>query len=121
MPVRAEITGGEISDFKDFDALVDSDLPAAKVFLTDRGYDCDHIRNTITKRGGTPVIPGKANRKVPIPLDTIIYALRNQVERGFNKLKCSRSLATRYDITATSYLGFIQIIAARIWVKSLST
>ena len=121
MPVRAEITGGEASDFKGFDLLVDDDLPSAKVFLADRGYDSDHIRNMIMTRGGTPVIPGKANRKVPIPLDTITYALRNQVERCFNKLKCSRRLATRYDKTAASYLGFIQLIAARIWVRSLST
>lgn len=116
-----EITGGEVSDFKGFDVLVDNDFPAAKVFLADRGYDSDHIRQTITQRGGTPVIPSKANRKVLIPLDTITYALRNQVERCFNKLKCSRRLATRYDKTAASYLGFIQLIAARIWVRSLST
>lgn len=121
LPVRAEITGGEVSDFKGFDALVDADLPNAKVFLADRGYDSDHIRNTIAERGGTPVIPGKANRKIPIKVDAITYALRNQVERCFNKLKCSRRLATRYDKTAASYLGFIQMIAMRLWVRSLST
>ena len=61
--------------------LVDDDLPHAKVVLADRGYDSDHIRNVITSRGGTPVIMGKANRKVPILVDTITYALRNRVER----------------------------------------
>ena len=101
--------------------MVDNDLPNAKVFLADRGYDSDHIRNTIISRGGTPVIPGKANRKAPINVDAVTYALRNHVERCFNKLKCSRRLATRYDKTAASYLGFIQIAAARLWVRSLST
>lgn len=101
--------------------MVDNELPNAKVFLADRGYDSDHIRRTVVDRGGTPVIPGKANRKIPIPLDATTYALRNQVERCFNKLKCSRRLATRYDKTAASYLGFIQVIAARLWVRSLST
>jgi transposase len=110
-----------VSDYKGFDALVDSDLPNAKVVLADRGYDSDHIRNVIIKRGGTPVIPGKTNRKIPIPVDSITYALRNRFERCFNKLKCSRRFATRYDKTAASYLGFIHIIAARIWIKSLST
>ena len=57
------MTGGEVSDFKGFDALVDDDLPTARVFLADRGYDSDHIRKTINERGGTPVIPAKANRK----------------------------------------------------------
>ena len=121
MPVRAEITGGDGIDYKGFDELVDADLPNAKVFLADRGYDSDHIRNTIAKRGGTSVIPGKINRKVPIQVDAITYALRIRVERCFNKLKCSRRLATRYDKTAASYLGFIQIAAARLWVRSLST
>jgi transposase len=101
--------------------LVDTDLPKVKVFLADRGYDSDHIRSVIGQRGGTPVIPGKANRRVQISVDEITYALRNRAERCFNKLKCSRRLATRYDKTATSYLGFIQIVAARLWVRSLST
>jgi transposase len=30
-------------------------------------------------------------------------------------------MATRYDKTADSYLGFINIAAVRIWFKSLST
>ncbi|MGF1606504.1 MAG: transposase, partial [Rhodothalassiaceae bacterium] len=38
-------------------------------------------------------------------------------ERCFATLKCSRRLATRYDKTSESYLGFIQIAAARIWTK----
>ena len=121
LPVRAEISGGEVSDFKGFDALVDDDLPEARVFIADRGYDSDHIRSVIARRGGTPVIPGRANRKEPILVDGITYALRNRVERCFNKLKCSRRMATRYDKTADSYLGFIHIAAARIWVRSLST
>ena len=75
----------------------------------------------IGKRGGTAVIPGKSNRKQPILVDGITYALRNRIERCFNKLKCSRRLATRYDKTAASYLGFIHIAAVRLWGRSLST
>ena len=111
------MTGGEVSDFKGFDALVDDDLPTARVFLADRGYDSDHIRRTIAERGGTPVIPAKGNRKEPIPHDTVTYALRNRIERCFAKLKCSRRLATRYDKTSASYLGFIHIAAARLWTN----
>ena len=50
-----------------------------------------------------------------------IYALRNMVERCINKLKNARRLATRYDKTATSYLGFIEIVSARLWFRHLST
>jgi len=121
LAVRAEVTGGEASDFKGFDALVDDDLPTARVFLADRGCDSDHVRSTIADRGGTAVIPAKANRKQPIPHDTVTYASRNRIEQCFAKLKCSRRLATRYDKTSASYLGFIlgfiHIAAARLWTN----
>jgi len=101
--------------------LVCNDLPKAKVFLADRGYDSNHVRETVEKHGGTPVIPSRKNRKVNIKVDRITYALRNRVERCFNKLKYSRRLATRYDKTSLSYLGFIHINATRLWFKRLST
>ncbi len=50
-----------------------------------------------------------------------IYTLRNRVERCFNKLKNSRRLATRYDKTASSFLGFVDISCIRLWLRYLST
>ena len=41
--MKAEITGGEVSDYKGFDALHDDELPQAKVFIADKGYDSDGI------------------------------------------------------------------------------
>jgi len=32
-----------------------------------------------------------------VPFDAALYALRNTVERGFNRLKQWRGIATRYD------------------------
>lgn len=119
--MKAEISGGEVSDYKGFDFLQADPLPAPKVFIADRGYDSNHIRDAIAAGGETPVIPARANRKAPEPVDRITYALRNHVERCFNKMKCSRRLATRYDKTAASYLGFVQIAAARLWIRSSST
>jgi transposase len=43
--------------------------------------------------------------------------LRNLVERCFSKLKHSHRLATRYDKTADSYLGFILVASIRLWVR----
>ena len=42
---------------------------------------------------------------------------RCTVERCFNKLKNARRLATRYDKTADSYLGFIHIVSIRLWMN----
>ena len=44
LPVRAATSGGEVPDFKGFDAPVDEDLPEARVFIANRGYDSDPIR-----------------------------------------------------------------------------
>jgi transposase len=44
-------------------------------------------------RGGFAMIPTKRNRKVQIPVDPAIYALRHVFERCFNKIKNARRLA----------------------------
>ena len=62
----------------------------------------------------------KRNRLVQLPIDTAIYALRNMVERCFNKLKNVHRLATRYDKTPDSYLGFIHIVSIRLWMNQFA-
>lgn len=88
-----------------------------KVLVADKGYDADRIRGCIEDAGGSSVIPARAHRKNPEPIDEFLYVLRNQVERCINKLKCARRIATRYDKSASSYLGFLNIVAIRIWTK----
>jgi transposase len=117
LPVAAEITGGEISDYKGYGLVMAHRGPAPKVFIADKGYDADWIRDDIEARGGTAVIPARRSRTASVPVDGYIYALRNRVERCFNKLKNSRRLATRYDKTADSYLGFVHIAAVRLWIR----
>ncbi len=90
--------------------------PEPKVMLGDKGYDADVILNDLQAKGIAAVIPPKRNRKVKPVIDGHIYALRNLVERCFSKLKHSRRLATRYDKTATSFLGFVLIASARLWI-----
>lgn len=97
--------------------IMDAEGPAPKVLLADKGYDADFIRYDMQSRGGFAMIPTKKNRLVQIPVDGAIYALRNIIERCFNKLKNARRLATRYDKTAHSYSGFIHIVSIRLWMK----
>ncbi|NOW49011.1 transposase [Novosphingobium sp. SG751A] len=40
------------------------------------------------------------------------------IERMFGLLKRQRRIATRYDKTALSFLGFLNIAAARLWLKA---
>jgi transposase len=81
------------------------------------GDDADFIRKDMERRGGVAMIPTKRNRLIPLPVDPAIYALRNIVERRFNKLKNARRLATRYDKTADSDLGFIHIVSIQLWMR----
>ncbi len=55
----------------------------------------------------------KLERKIQVPVNGHSYALRNRIERCFNKLKNARHLATRDDKTAASCLGFVQIASIR--------
>lgn len=88
-----------------------------RVLIADKGYDSNHVRDVVERGGGIAIIPARRTRKTPRPIDDYIYALRNRIERCFNKLKNSRRLATRYDKTAESYLGFVNLAAIRIWTR----
>ena len=111
------LTGGEVGDTKGYAPVMAEPEPAPKVLLGDKGYDADAILADLEHRGIAAVIPPKRNRKVQPDIDGHIYALRNLVERCFSKLKHSRRLATRYDKTADSYIGFVLIASARLWVR----
>lgn len=119
--MRADITPGQTSDYLGFDMVMADDLPRPAVLLADRGYDSDHVRKTIEARNVLPVIPMRKSRKRRVGVDRSLYRLRNLVERCFNKLKNARRVATRYDKTAESFLGFIDITSIRLWVRHLST
>lgn len=87
-----------------------------EAFLADRGYDADIIREQIASAGVEAVIPAKANRRSPPPHDREKYRWRNFIERLFNKLKNWRRVATRYDKTTESYLGFVALASIKLWI-----
>jgi len=125
LPIAFALTGGEVSDFKGYLPVMNADGPAPKVLLGDKpvlsevegGYDADFIRQDMESCSGLAMIPNKRNRLIQPPVDAAIYALRNMAERCFNKLKIARRLATRYDKTADSYLGFIHLVSIRLWMR----
>ena len=119
--MRTEITPGQTSDYLGFDLVMADNLPQPNVLLADRGYDADSIRKPMDNRNVLPVIPMRKSRKKPVGVDWSLYRLRNLVERCFNKLKNARRVATRFDKTAESYLGFIDITSIRLWLRHLST
>ncbi|MBA3578132.1 MAG: transposase, partial [Sphingomonas sp.] len=73
------LSEGQMSDYKGAALMIDA-LPKADAMLGDRGYDADWFRDALSERGITPCIPSKANRKVPIPHDRILYRQRHKIE-----------------------------------------
>ncbi len=111
------LTPGECHDstaYPDLMAERDSD---PGMLLADRGYDSDAIRQDARDRGAAPEIPTKRNRIVQSSVNRRVYALRNRIERCFNRLKNSRRVATRYDQDDTSFLGFVLLAAIRLWFR----
>lgn len=111
------LSSGEASDVKGYRPVMDEPGPIPKVLIADKGYDSNAIRDDLTGRGVASVIPNRRNRTVQTAVDGFIYALRNRIERCFSKLKQNRRIATRYDKTADSYIGFAVIGALRLWIR----
>jgi transposase len=88
------LSEGQMSDYKGAALMIDA-FPKAKTLLADRGYDADWFRQALIDRGITPCIPSKANRKVPIPHDRVLYRQRHKVENMFGKIKDWRRVHTR--------------------------
>jgi transposase len=110
------LTPGQAHDGQAFAPLFRMLGDRIEALLADRGYDADAIRSAIAEAGVEAVIPAKRNRRTPPPHDAVKYRLRNLVERLFNKLKNWRRVATRYDKTRESYLGFVAIASIKLWL-----
>jgi transposase len=111
-PVELMLTPGQAHDLTCAEALLEAADPGA--LLGDKAYDADSLIGTLAQRGITPVIPPKANRKLPRACDFALYCERNLIERFFNKLKHYRAIATRYDKLAKIFLAGVQLASAMI-------
>ena len=113
------LTPGQSHDLACAEPLIDTIDPGA--LLGDKAYDADPLIDTLTRRGITPVIPPKANRKTKRQCDFALYRERNLVERFFNKLKHFRRIATRYDKLGANFFAFVKLASMRIWLRSIES
>ncbi|MEO9739332.1 MAG: transposase [Hyphomicrobiales bacterium] len=68
-PLGFVLTGGEASDYCAVPDLLDMPCGKPRLFLADKGYDGDFVRQSLLLAGINPVIPPKSNRREPIPCD----------------------------------------------------
>jgi len=96
----------------------------------DKAYSSRANRQHLRDKGITTVIPEPAdqiaNRKRrgraggrPPNFDPLAYRRRNQVERGFNRRKHWRGVATRYDKLAAHYQATLDLVETLDWLRAV--
>ncbi len=94
-------------------------LPQVKghTVIADKGYDAHkRVIEPLVAAGKAVVIPSRRTNKQQREYDRELYKARHVIENFFAKLKQYRAIATRYDKTASSFLGAIHLAAAMIWM-----
>jgi transposase len=111
------LSEGQMSDYKGAALMLDA-MPPANALLGDRGYDAGWFRDALAQRGITACIPSKANRKIQIDHDRVLYRQRHKIENMFAKFKDWRRIHTRYDRCAHTFFSAICIAATVIfWIN----
>ena len=84
--------------------------------VADRGYSSDAIRTQVWDMNARPAIPAKRNEAAQRCPD-FIYVHRKPGRAALGQAKEWRAVATRYEETATSFMGVLCLAAARDWLK----
>jgi transposase len=131
------LTAGNVNDCTMFTQVVDAvrfpyagrGRPRTRPdrVLADKAYSSRAIRAYLRRRGIKATIPerrdqrdnrarrGRGGGRPPV-FDAQAYKRRNVVERCFARLKQYRAIATRYDKTAVSYQGMVDLAVLLIWL-----
>lgn len=95
----------------------------------DKGYSYPKCRRLLRGLGIRHVIPERKDQQKqrqakgqhggrPPRFDREVYRLRSWAERGVNRLKQFRRIATRYEKRAMNYLGFVHLAGIIIWLRA---
>jgi transposase len=112
-PTHVHLTPGNVHDVVEAGRLVDA--ARGKHFVADKAYDSAAVVEAIERKGMTAVIPSRSCRKQARTIDKHLYKERHLIECFFARLKQFRRVATRYEKTATNFLGFVLIASIKIW------
>ena len=111
------LSEGQAHDSTAYQALMEERDSDPGAMLADKGYDSDAIRQDLRDRGAAPEIPSKRNRKIQYSVSKRLYALRSRIECCIGHLKEQRRIATRYDKTASSFIGFVLLACIQRWLR----
>jgi transposase len=123
LPIAFLLTGGEASDSRQFETLLDigPDI-APRAALADKGYDAKSNRAAARARGICPAIPYRSNTKnKPSFFPKLLYKGRARIEQAMGKIKRFKRIALRCEKTARNYGSFVALVCAFILIKSVHT
>ena len=81
-----------------------------KAFLGDAGHDSNELIDQVRANEMKPVIcPNKTRKNHKLKLDKKLYRKRSRVEVFFDRLRRFRSVASRHEKTAKSYLAVVHV------------
>ena len=113
-PARWRLTGGQVNDILEAEALIEG-VPAEQV-VADKAYDAKAFIDTLHARGAKANIPARRGNGNPRDFDAHDYRARNLVERFFNRIKHFRRIATRYEKLERRYNAMLSLAAVVIWL-----
>ena len=91
---------------------------AAAGVIADKAYDAQaRVIEPLLRAGKTVVIPALSSRKNQRSHNCHLYRARHLIENFFARLKQYRAIATRYDKTASNFLGAVHLAAAVVWLN----
>ena len=115
-PVEFLLSAGNDHDSVHAVELLEQVKITGSNILADRAYGAQAIREYISGRGASYVIPPQKNVSQPWPIYWHLYKERHLVECFFQKIKWFRRVATRYDKLDVSFLAFVYLAAIAILV-----
>lgn len=119
LPIELVLTEGQAGDCPAAKLLLGR-LQDGTIFLADKAYDADWLRQAIEEGGGAPNIPARSTRNWKPCFSKVLYKQRNRIERFFNKIKHFRRVATRYEKHAANYLAMLKLASIAIWLRFMS-